>query len=111
MDFSSIDDNRAVRLLTFSPSTPVIIDEPTSLVRSIYLDMEGSTHRHEGSRQTANFFDSSSDDEADGANTRAVAGQARSATNGKATGKCIDAFREASFLGGPLPPEYRSQSF
>lgn len=113
MDFSSIDDRRNIRLSNSPASTPIIVEEPTSPVRSVHLDMEESIHKQrDRGMQTADFFDdTSSDDEADGASTRANAGQAPTPIIGSSSGKRRAASpQKASYLGGgAAPSEYVSQ--
>lgn len=107
MDFSTLDDSRDVRLSNSPASTPLIVDEPTSPVRSVHLDMEGGSHKQqERGLRTADFFeDTSSDGEADGASTRAVAGQAPTPTLGSSPRKCRSGSpQKVSYLDGDAAP-------
>jgi hypothetical protein len=113
MDFSSIDERSDARLSNSPASTPVIVDEPTSPVRSVHLDMEESIHKQpDREMRTADFFDdTSSDDEADGASTRAHAGEAPTPMIGSSSSKRrVASPQKAAYLGGgATPSEYVSQ--
>lgn len=113
MDSSSVDDTRNVRLSNSPASTPIIVNEPTSPVRSVHLDMEASVHKQpDRGMRTANFFeDTSSDDEADGASTRAHAGEAPAPIlESSSCKRRVASPQKAAYLGGgAAPSEYVSQ--